>query len=107
VKSIPSHVLNSEQNTYEIIIYRNNNGAQAFLTTNSADRFFAKVRTLPSLSTSTPVNEDFILVNKYQTVYPIVLNHIYILTRETNVINSLYLSFTVNKAGTAWQYFEF
>ena len=46
-------------------------------------------------------------MNKYQTVYPIVLNHIYILTREANVINSLYLSFTVNKAGTAWQYFEF
>ncbi len=66
---------------YEITIYRNNNGALSYLTASTSDTFLALVRTLPTLSSYTVVNEDYILVDRYRSVYPIVLNHIYTLTR--------------------------
>ena len=66
---------------YQITIYRNDNGALSYLTASSSDKVYAIFRTLPSLSTSTPVNKDYILVERYRSVYPIILNHIYILTR--------------------------
>ena len=47
---------------YEITVYRNNNGALSYLTANTADRFHALVRTVPTLSSYTVVNEDYILV---------------------------------------------
>ena len=53
------------------------------------------------------MNQDFLLVEKYQSVYPITLNSIYTLTREAAATNSLYLSFSSSVAGTAYTYFEF
>ena len=80
IESIPSYTMNPDY-YYEITIYRNDNGALAYLTANTADTFHALVRTVPTLASYTVVNEDYLLVERYRSVYPIILNHIYILTR--------------------------
>lgn len=106
IESIPSYTMNPSY-YYEITIYRNNNGAQAYLTANTGDTFHALVRTVPTLSSYTVVNEDYLLVERYRSVYPIVLNHIYTLTREAAAMNSLYVSFRVNTGGSAFMFLEF
>ena len=80
IESIPSYTINPNY-YYEITIFRNNNGAQAYLTTSTSDTFLAMVQTTPTLAGSSIVNEDYLLVERYRTTYPISLNHIYILTR--------------------------
>ena len=62
---------------------------------------------MPTLSSYTIVNEDYILIERYRSVYPITLGHIYILTREAAATNSLFLNFRVNTAGSSYQYLEF
>lgn len=73
------------------------------LTISSSNYFWAKVHTVDRLSSYNVINQDFLLVRNYKNVYPIVLNTIYTLTREGSATNSLYLSFTVNTAGVAYQ----
>ena len=80
IESIPSYIMNGDY-YYEITIYRNDNGALAYLAANTADTFHALVRTVDMFSSYNVVNEDYLLVERYRSVYPIVLNHIYILTR--------------------------
>lgn len=66
--------------TYEIAIYRNNNGASMSLTLNSAN-FFATIQSLNTHNSYTVIYQDFLLVRKYQSVYPITLSSIYTLTK--------------------------
>jgi hypothetical protein len=79
IKSIPSHILSPDY-YYEIAIYRNDNGAAMGLTLNTNAYFWAIIQTLNTLSSYSVINQDFVLANRYQSVYPIVLNTIYTLT---------------------------
>lgn len=109
ISAIPSHVI-SPDFYYEFVIYANNNASTMNFNLNPNNYFWAQVNsvsTLSSYSNSVIPNQNFILINKYQTVYPISLNSIYILTREASATNSLFLSFTVNVVGVAYQYMEF
>ena len=65
------------------------------------------LRTVSTHNSYTVVNQDYLLVDRYLNIYPITLGHIYTLTREAAATNSLYISFTTTKAGTAFTYFEF
>ena len=106
IESIPSHIL-SPDFYYEIAIYRNNNGASMGLTLSSSAYFWAAIQSLNTLNSYTKINQDFLLANKYQSVFPITLNSIYTLTNEASATNSLYISFTLNTAGVAYQIMEF
>lgn len=106
ITAIPSHII-SPDFYYEITIYRNNNGAAMGLTLSSSNYFWARVQTVNTHNSYTVINQDFLLANKYQSVQPITLNHIYILTNEASATNSLYISYTVNAAGVAYQTMEF
>lgn len=77
------------------------------LTLSSDDYFTAKIQSLNTLNSYTKINQDFFLVTKYQSVFPITLNSIYTLTTEASATNSLYISFTLNTAGVAYQIMEF
>lgn len=106
ITAIPSHVISPDY-YYEIAIYRNNNGAAMGLTLSSSNYFWATVQTVNTHNSYTVINQDFLLVNKYQAVLPVSLNSIYILTSEASATNSLYISFTVTAAGAAYQTMEF
>lgn len=75
--------------------------------TSSANYFWAAIETVNTHNSYTVVNRDYLLYNRYQAVFPIVLNSIYTLTYEASATNSLYISFTVNTAGVAYQVMEF
>lgn len=92
--------------TYEFVIYRNNNGASMSLTLNSGN-FWATIQSLNTQASYNVIYQDFVLVRKYQSVYPITLSSIYTLTKEASATNSLYLSFVVNAAGSAFQVMDF
>ena len=51
------------------------------LALSASNYFLANVKSHNALSSPTTLYQDFIPVNKYYTVYPIVLNYIYTLTR--------------------------
>lgn len=50
------------------------------LTLNANNYFWATLQSVDSLTTPAIINQDYILINKYQSVYPITLTHIYTLT---------------------------
>lgn len=50
---------------------------------------------------------DILAHYKYNSVYPITLNKIYILTREAAILNSLYIDFSVANLGNGASYLEF
>lgn len=106
IQSIPSHVI-SPNYYYEITVYRNDNGATMGLALSASNYFLASIKTHNALTSPTVLYQDFMPINKYYTVYPIVLNQIYILTNEASATNSLLLNFAVNTAGVAYQYLEF
>jgi hypothetical protein len=50
------------------------------LTFNANNYFYTRIHSLYDLFSYSPFNQDFLLVYKYQSVYPITLSTIYILT---------------------------
>ncbi len=77
------------------------------LALSSSNTFFAKISSVDSTGSTNVINRDFVLINKYQSTFPITLNSIYTLTMEASATNSLYIDFSVNTAGVAYQYMEF
>jgi hypothetical protein len=75
------------------------------ITTPASNVFNMALSTVTVLSSETIANYDYVSYYKYKNVYPIVLNSIYILNKEASAINSLYLSYTVNIAGSTFNYF--
>ena len=65
------------------------------------------LQTLSTLNSYTVVNQDYLLMEKYQAEYALTLNSIYTLTKEAAATNSLYIQFTSSITGTAFTYFEF
>ena len=105
ITALASHILQPTY-FYELAIYRNNNGANAYLTADTG-AYQLIVESIDALSSYTVVNRDYIQAYQYQAVYPIVLNSIYTLTWQAGVLNSLYLDLTVSATTSAFQYLEF
>jgi len=106
IKSIPSHILNPIY-FYDFIIYMNVGSYANFIPTSSTYPYIFKISTLNAYSGGTVQYNNYIPVDKYQTVYPITLTNIYILTQEAAAINSLFLNLVVNVATTTVYYIEF
>lgn len=75
----------------------------------SANKYIAQVITRNAYSGGSIQYLDYIPVLNYLDVNPIVLNNIYILTREAAAINSLLIDFTINfaQSGSTVFYLEF
>lgn len=75
----------------------------------SASKYIAQVITRNAYSGGSIQYLDYIPVLNYLNVNPIVLNNIYILTREAAAINSLLIDFTINfaQSGSTIFYLEF
>lgn len=97
IKSIPSHILNPMY-FYELIIYKNTGSGSSLISIPSSSSYIMQVKTIDAYSGGSILYFSTIPILKYQTVYPITLNSIYILTREAAAINSLYIDFTMNFA---------
>lgn len=92
---------------YDVSIYRNDNGASGLITLSTNIYEKPILQTLSTHNSYTVIFQDYLLAEKYYNVYAISLNHIYTLTKEAGATNSLYISFTTSKTGTAFTYFEF
>lgn len=77
------------------------------LALSASNFFLARISSVDSTGSSNVINRDYVLINKYQTTFPISLNSIYTLTMEASATNSLYIDFSVNTAGVSYQYMEF
>lgn len=99
IRSIPSHILNPIY-YYDFIIYLNAGSATNYLSTITTTPYIFQVSTLNAYTGGTILYNNYIPVDKYQTVYPITLSSIYILTQEAAAVNSLYLNLVVNQASS-------
>jgi hypothetical protein len=103
IKSIPSHIL-TPNFYYDFIIYSNAGSGSPYLSTQSASTYIMTIQSVVGYSGPTTNFLDYVPVNKYNTVYPITLNHLHVLTREAGALNSLLICFTVGVATTTDYY---
>ena len=80
IKSIPSHVL-SPSYYYEFIVYLNSGASSPFLTAQTGTIYNFQLSSVLAYSSPSTLYYDVVPVDVYQSVYPITLNSIYILTR--------------------------
>jgi hypothetical protein len=106
IKSIPSHILTPNY-FYDFIIYFNAGASANLITTVTTTPYIFQVATCNAYSGGSIQYNNYITVDKYQAVYPIVLNNIHILTQEAAAINSLFLNLVLNQATTTVYYLEF
>ena len=102
VQSLPSHIF-SPSFYYDFIVYVNAGSSSPFITANSAAYYNQLVWSGKGYTNANfnTMYFDAVDVFTYQSVYPIVLNSIYTLSREAATVNSLFVDFTVKVATTS------
>jgi hypothetical protein len=94
----------SSTKTYELTILNMDNSNTSLFGVPSTSTYNVD---FTSYAGTTAIYSNRLIMRRYQQVYPIALNQMYILTKEAGVANSLCLQFVINTAGSSAQEIEF